>query len=366
MAETERMGTDLPPEDEAGAASEASLATIREQPGYALQGPTGKRRWHKTQQEPQGVAGYGQPMQPTASMQKATPEQLQEYDEFVSSVSGSLMERAKEHEPEVTEALQGAAEAHGAEMAGLDFRLKQEKSMRSKIVDKVKEAARQVTQQEAAEMISDALRYTMVASPERYTQSVRAALLALRQKGHTPKKIKNYWHSGGPYRGINVAMETADGFNWELQFHTKQSLETKEEAHVLYERARYEESPDVRADIEGLMIQKWEGVAIPMMVREELSEYGDTFVSLAERDWKYYALTTTGSPEDAYGLFRWRPGTFERLNRSGQWEEDYRLARYVLLGESGAIEVDKEKARSLFGILRSGWKDESFRGREEQ
>ena len=39
-------------------------------------------------------------------------------------------------------------------------------------------------------------------------------------------------------------MRTKEGYNFELQFHTKESLEAKELAHKLYEKQRLPETPE--------------------------------------------------------------------------------------------------------------------------
>ena len=40
------------------------------------------------------------------------------------------------------------------------------------------------------------------------------------------------------YRGVNTQVKTPDGYTFEIQFHTPQSLAIKEKNHVLYEQAR--------------------------------------------------------------------------------------------------------------------------------
>lgn len=52
------------------------------------------------------------------------------------------------------------------------------------------------------------------------------------------EEFKNTW-AGPGYRGINANYQTADGFVFELQFHTSASHTAKEEGtHALYEQQR--------------------------------------------------------------------------------------------------------------------------------
>ncbi|MGP1376827.1 MAG: hypothetical protein ACTTKS_04595 [Bulleidia sp.] len=48
------------------------------------------------------------------------------------------------------------------------------------------------------------------------------------------------------YKGINTLIESKDGYVFELQFHTPQSLEVKEMNHKLYEEARLRDTPPER------------------------------------------------------------------------------------------------------------------------
>lgn len=45
------------------------------------------------------------------------------------------------------------------------------------------------------------------------------------------------------YKGINTLVKNSDGYIFELQFHTYQSLKIKEENHKLYEKARLSSTP---------------------------------------------------------------------------------------------------------------------------
>ncbi|MBL3576292.1 hypothetical protein JMK10_07970 [Rhodovulum sulfidophilum] len=51
------------------------------------------------------------------------------------------------------------------------------------------------------------------------TKPVRAARAELSKQGFSEVKFKNTWGEVG-YKGINAVCQTAEGFKFELQFHT--------------------------------------------------------------------------------------------------------------------------------------------------
>lgn len=53
---------------------------------------------------------------------------------------------------------------------------------------------------------------------------------------------ENNWYTGGAYKGINVNLTSAD-LTFELQFHTRESLQAVRDNHALYEEWRRERNP---------------------------------------------------------------------------------------------------------------------------
>jgi len=87
-------------------------------------------------------------------------------------------------------------------------------------------------------MLPDAIRYTFQYDEAHYTQSVRADIARMQEKGFNLKILKNSW-SSDQYKGINsqwIDPETSQHF--ELQFHTRVSFEAKQITHLAYERLR--------------------------------------------------------------------------------------------------------------------------------
>lgn len=154
----------------------------------------------------------------------------------------NLVEAAKAAEPALTALNQRLAKENGGTLAGLDFRLKGEGSLTRKITGDVAEG--KGTPEEVARMMWDVNRYTQVFPPGRYAQGSQQVLDSLRAEGNV-LKVKNYWNvDTNPYQGINVQVLSPEGRQWELQFHTKNSLDVKEgPLHHIYEARRIETDP---------------------------------------------------------------------------------------------------------------------------
>jgi hypothetical protein len=75
-------------------------------------------------------------------------------------------------------------------------------------------------------------------STARYTQGVRADIARLQDQGFELIKLRNSW-SDDQYKGINSQwIEPDTGQRFELQFHSRISLEAKQLTHGAYERIR--------------------------------------------------------------------------------------------------------------------------------
>ncbi|WP_101812524.1 XopAD/skwp family type III secretion system effector, partial [Xanthomonas citri] len=106
------------------------------------------------------------------------------------------------------------------------------------IKDKIRRHLRAgMTAEQAALSVGDALRYALELPPEGFVIKVLAAQDALRRQGITCVKLKNYFTSGdGTYRGINASFTDAEGYAFEVQFHTAESFNAKAQTHLPYKR----------------------------------------------------------------------------------------------------------------------------------
>ena len=176
---------------------------------------------------------------------------------------------AKKREKAVTKEMRTLVKGRG-KMDGLKYRVKGQGSLTRKMDDMVRAGKPRA---EVAGSINDALRYTMVFEDANYAKNAQAILSELRAKGYSTK-VSNYWSSvarkkAGGYQGINVVVTSPTGQRFELQFHTKLSLELKEKAHPIYQHLRKEAGQagapgaSVRETLEGRMASIYDDVPIP-------------------------------------------------------------------------------------------------------
>lgn len=179
-----------------------------------------------------------------------------------------LRSDAMVREPDTTSFLQSLQRA-GSLLSGLEFRLKGQQSLARKIrTDSYKDV---VTEQEAADGIHDVLRYTYSLQAESFADEFARIRAALERAGYTVVKVKNTLKDTGvTYRGVNCQFETPDGFKFELQFHTPESLALKEnELHKLYEEARLPDTdPKRRAELVQRMVELSDGLTTPPNIEE--------------------------------------------------------------------------------------------------
>lgn len=170
-----------------------------------------------------------------------TPDMLQPIQDWIV--------RAEKAEAPVTKLLVGACKKiPSAKLSGLEYKLKTMSSMSRKVLEKTNGDPLQFEDFCAAQ--GDWLRYTMLIDTDSYVSGVELTTAVLAKKGIKEKKMKNFWRKTGEetdYMGINAIYITKQGFPFELQFHTPETLDTKmQRCHHSYEKFR-EESSIVKA-----------------------------------------------------------------------------------------------------------------------
>jgi len=149
--------------------------------------------------------------------------------------AAAILEKAAGAEKRVTPDLTQLADSQGMKMEGLDFRLKSEESLTRKLADT------------PADQIGDALRYTMVSKPEALARNTATTLETLQSKGYEVLRVKDTFKPGAQYKGINTQVKSLDGQVFELQFHTPQSFDIKQNVtHTMYEEFRLLPASDPR------------------------------------------------------------------------------------------------------------------------
>lgn len=183
----------------------------------------------------------------------------------VVASTNAVYAQAVMNEPAITSQMQQLAGEHGAQLVGLDFRVKGKDSLQRKIAIDAK--TEHDTPAQSGANISDAVRYTMEFSPESYTDGSRQTITELQNKGYD-LNVKNYWATGDPYQGINIAAISPMGQKFELQFHTAQSFDVKQNInHPLYEQFRTSTDPSTRVSLWSKMSANAASIPIPNGVR---------------------------------------------------------------------------------------------------
>lgn len=174
-----------------------------------------------------------------------------------------MLAKASQAEKRVTPDLQGLANQQGMKMEGLDFRLKTEDSLIRKLGDT------------PADQVGDALRYTMVSGADDLAGNAASTLRTLQDKGYEVVKVKNTFLPDAPYKGLNTQLRSPDGQLFELQFHTPQSFDVKQNlTHKLYEEFRVlAEGDPRRAEIAGKLIDISRAIPEPKGLADTLRSF---------------------------------------------------------------------------------------------
>jgi DNA polymerase III epsilon subunit-like protein len=184
-----------------------------------------------------------------------------EYPKDVVEAATAHRAEIEKVEKEITKLLIDLADKHKGKMEGLDFRLKSLKSLMRKIAAE-KDSEHGGDAEKAAKAMSDVVRYTMSYEPADYVKGVKSVIEEMHKAGYD-LRIKNYWKSGDPYQGINVAVTHPDGTKFELQFHTPQSVVEKEKIHAHYEDYRTTTDLRRRYELYDRMVRLAEKIHVP-------------------------------------------------------------------------------------------------------
>lgn len=159
----------------------------------------------------------------------------------IKRLARKLLAEASKNEPHITKDIEEIASNLKAEIVGLEDKFKTETSLARKLGENLKPHG--ISLEQRASQINDALRYTIIFSPESYQNNYLTGLSELEKKGCKIQKIWNAWNNRDKptdtgYRGINVTIISSQNQKFELQFHTAESFRIKTETHGLYEERR--------------------------------------------------------------------------------------------------------------------------------
>lgn len=171
---------------------------------------------------------------------------------------------ADKTEPAITKSVVEISTLMGVQMAGLPYRKKKKDSLTRKLKSDYEES-RNMTMEQVARKIGDAVRYTAVLDADKYVDQVLAFSEAMKERGLIPydHKFKNFWGKSD-YKGINTNWIDKNGQKFEMQFHTKESLHVKEsESHPIYEKLRVEKSVSKKEEYMEELRGIWNKIRLP-------------------------------------------------------------------------------------------------------
>lgn len=155
-------------------------------------------------------------------------------------LANKLFDESARREPSITKDVVDAVSSSGANMYGMNYRLKQPTSLAAKIGADAKEKSLDFA--EAASGIKDTVRYTSLSSNNNFVSNYNKIKTKLEDRGYTETRCKNFFekYRNGEvqHKAVQCTFETKDGFEFELQFQTPQSQAAKELKIPLYEERR--------------------------------------------------------------------------------------------------------------------------------
>jgi hypothetical protein len=115
------------------------------------------------------------------------------------------------------------------------FALKSPDRFKEKLWDMIKAEPDKPANHHAAEL-HDGIRYTFLFEPGRYVDGVRDATSLIESRDFEFGVRKNTWPNA-EYKGINTRWaDPVSGVRFEIQFHTDESWQAKQQTHDSYEK----------------------------------------------------------------------------------------------------------------------------------
>jgi SPP1 gp7 family putative phage head morphogenesis protein len=195
---------------------------------------------------------------------KLSPEETTDLNKWAADSSLSLFNNAVDNEPDITDLVTGIATKNNVKMEGLEYRLKSQQSVERKLKSEFTEKFG-TTYNEIEKSIGDTVRYTYVMDDASYASKVAQIKSELEASGLKSYKFKNYWQES-TYHGINSNWITEAGQKFEIQFHTFESFNTKQNiTHKIYEKMRTTPTKGVlQAKYKQQLSDIWENIDVPI------------------------------------------------------------------------------------------------------
>lgn len=206
-----------------------------------------------------------------------------QHDADVACAALKRLQAASSSDARVFFELSDAADSAGVRLHGTSARLKAPSSLARKIEAKQNTARLQgrppLSAEGAVGSITDVSRYTVLAEDhDQIVDAARAVVQRLRTQGWEVHEAEHSYVEGSPYKGIHVQLRDPDGQTVELQIHSRQSQEIKDQSHLLYEQSRAIKTPlSERRRLNLRSAELWASLPAPRDI-EELTELGGATV----------------------------------------------------------------------------------------
>lgn len=156
------------------------------------------------------------------------------------STSSKIYDDAKNRVEQITKDVTNAARKAGSKMYGLENKLKTKESISRKINKNAKEKNQSLSK--SANDIKDAVRFTTISPEKTFVSSYEKVKKELERKGYKETRCKNYFElfreGKVKHKSVQSTYATKDGYEFEIQFHTKASQDAKTKKIPLYEERR--------------------------------------------------------------------------------------------------------------------------------
>lgn len=183
-----------------------------------------------------------------------------------SDLAAKIFSDAASREPQITDDILSVVGRTSAKMYGLEYRLKQPTSIAAKIGSDAKED--NLPFGDAANKISDAIRYTAISDTKDYTKNYFDIKGNLKDLGYSETRCKNnfqaYKEGKVLHKSVQSVFADKNGYKFEVQFQTVDSQVAKDLKVPIYEERRKSGLSDERKlELEKRMVDLAEKVSDP-------------------------------------------------------------------------------------------------------
>lgn len=185
------------------------------------------------------------------------------------------------YEPAISTDMKNVAKQVGGKLEGFDFRLKTHDSFQRKVSSDHKElteSGKTASKEDVAKGIKDAVRYTVMTDGDNLTDAYHKTVKQLEGQGYKHHRTKNTWgNTENPYRGVNSIFKSPSGVEFEVQFHTPESFDMKQnKIHHIYEEYRADgTTPERKKELNDQMFAMSDSLKVPKNI-ESIKQHDHT------------------------------------------------------------------------------------------